>query len=166
MLIFLVLALANLFAHFCIGWACITIGQQLTHRTRKEMMERILSCDQDFFDRPPNSSGPLTSRLSSVPTAMLETMSQNLSLVLQNLINIVASSFLAIAFGWKLGLVIVFGGLSVVIAAGSLRVRLDQNLEAKTGVFFADSAGLATETVTSIRTISSLNLEERDRLRL
>lgn len=158
-LMFFVLALANLFGYFSIGWACNTIGQAITHRVRREMIERMVYFDQDFFDRPENSSGSVTSKLSSVPTSLQELMSANLGLLLNVLVNIVSSSALGIAYGWKLGLVIVFGGLTLLIAAGYLRIRLDQKLEASTGDKFADSAGLATEAVTSIRTISSLTLE-------
>ena len=158
-LMFFVLAIANLFGYFSIGWACNTIGQAITHRVRREMIERMVYFDQDFFDRPENSSGSVTSKLSSVPTSLQELMSQNLGLILNVLVNIVSSSALGIAFGWKLGLVIVFGGLSLLIAAGYIRIRLDQKLEASTGERFASSAGLATEAVTSIRTISSLTLE-------
>ncbi|KAK5122831.1 hypothetical protein LTR85_003746 [Meristemomyces frigidus] len=159
-LMFFVLALANLFGYFALGWACNTIGQALTHRVRREMLERIIYFDQDFFDRPENSSGAVTSKLSSVPTSLLELMSQNLGLILNVLVNIISSSVLGIAFGWKLGLVIVFGGLTLLIAAGYGRIRLDQKLEASTEERFASSAGLATEAVTSIRTISFLTLEE------
>ncbi len=158
-LMFFVLAIANLFGYFSIGWACNTIGQAITHRVRREMIERMVYFDQDFFDRPENSSGSVTSKLSSVPTSLQELMSQNLGLILNVLVNIVSSSALGIAFGWKLGLVIVFGGFSLLIAAGYIRIRLDQKLEAWTGERFASSAGLATEAVTSIRTISSLTLE-------
>ena len=158
-LMFFVLALANLFGYFCIGWACNTIGQAITHRYRREMIERTVHFDQDFFDRPENSSGAVTSKLSSVPTALQELLSQNLGLILNLVVNVVSSSALGIAYGWKLGLTIVFGGLSVLIAAGYVRIRLDQKLEASTEDQFASSAGLATEAVTSIKTISSLTLE-------
>ncbi len=158
-LMFFVLAIANLFGFFSIGWACNTIGQAITHRVRREMIERMVYFDQDFFDRPENSSGSVTSKLSSVPTSLQELMSQNLGLILNVLVNIVSSSALGIAFGWKLGLVIVFGGFSLLIAAGYIRIRLDQKLEASTGERFASSAGLATEAVTSIRTINFLTLE-------
>ena len=159
-LMFFVLALANLFGYFWLGWACNKIGQTITHRYRREMIERTVYFDQDFFDRPENSSGAVTSKLSSVPTALQELMSQNLGLILNVAVNVVSSSILGIAFGWKLGLTIVFGGLTILISAGYVRIRMDQKLEAETGDQFADSAGLATEAVTSIRTISFLTLED------
>lgn len=158
-LMFFVLAIANLFGYFSIGWACNTIGQAVTHRVRREMIERIIYFDQDYFDRPENSSGAVTSKLSTVPTSLLELMSQNLGLLLNVLVNIISSSILGIVFGWKLGLVVVFGGLTLLVAAGYVRIRLDQKLEASTGEQFGSSASLATEAVTSIRTINALTLE-------
>lgn len=158
-LMFFVLALANLFAYFTIGLACNGIAQAMTHRYRKEMIERIVGFDQDFFDRPENSSGALTSKLSSAPTALQELMSANLGLMFNILVNITASSALGIAYGWKLGLTLVFGGLTVIVAAGYYRIRLDQKLEAAIEESFSGSAGLATEAVTSIRTVSMLTLE-------
>lgn len=158
-LMFFVLAIANLIGYFAVGWACNTIGQAITHRYRKEMMERMLNFDQDFFDRPENSSGALTSNLSSVPTSLMELISANLGLMLNVLVNIVASSALGIAYGWKLGLVLVFGGMTILVAAGYVRIRLDQKLEEMTDKRFASSAGLVTEAVTAIRTVSMLTLE-------
>ncbi|KAK3679818.1 hypothetical protein LTR78_000194 [Recurvomyces mirabilis] len=158
-LMFFVLALANLFAYFAIGWACNIIGQVITHRYRREMIERITNYDQDFFDRPENSSGALTANMSSAPTALQELLSANLGLILNVCVNIVSSSALGIAYGWKLGLVIVFGGMTVLVIAGYLRIRLDQKLDASTEKRFSSSAGLATEAVTSIRTVSMLTLE-------
>lgn len=119
----------------------------------------MLKLDQDFFDRPENSSGALTSKLSSVPNALLELISANLLLIFIVLINVVASSVLAIAFGWKLGLVVVFGGMPLLLGCGYVKIRLDQKLESQAGERFADSAGLATEAVTSIRTVASLTIE-------
>lgn len=158
-LMFFVLAIANLFAYFAIGLACNGIGQTLTHRYRKEMIQLIVQFDQDFFDRPENSSGALTSKLSSAPTSLQELMSANLGLMFNILVNIIASSALGIAYGWKLGLTLVFGGLTIIVAAGYYRIRLDQKLEASTEDQFSSSAGLATEAVTSIRTVSMLTLE-------
>ncbi|WPG98770.1 Hypothetical protein R9X50_00156600 [Acrodontium crateriforme] len=160
-LMLFIVALANFFAYFTIGWACNTISQKITHKYRKEMVARILNLDQDFFDRPENSSGALTSQLSSVPTALQELISANIFLILIVLINLVASCTLAIASGWKLGLVVVFGGLPVLLGAGIARIRLEQKFENDAGKEFADSAALATEAVTSIRTVASLTLERQ-----
>ena len=158
-LMFFVLAIVNLLAYFSIGWSSNAIGQTVTHRVRREMIKRMVYFDQDFFDRSENSSGSITSKLSSVPSSIQELISQNLGLLVNIFINVVSSSILGIAYGWKLGLVMVFGGFSFVVAAGYTRIRLDRKLEQSTEERFTSSAGLATEAVTSIRTISFLTQE-------
>lgn len=158
-LMFFVLALGNLCGYFLIGIATNTIGQTLTHRCRREMLERIVGFDQDFFDYSENSSGSLTSKLSSVPSGLQELMSANLGLMVNVVVNIVASSALGIAFGWKLGLVLVATGISVIVGSGYIRIRLDQKLEAATEKQYTSSASLAAEAVASIKTVSLLTLE-------
>jgi ATP-binding cassette, subfamily B (MDR/TAP), member 1 len=137
------------------------IAQIVTLRYRSEMLSRLMYLDQDFFDRPENSSGALTSKLTSVPNAILELMAGNLLLIFIVLVNVVSSSALGIAYGWKLGLVVVLGGLPLLLGSGYVKIRMEQKLENQAGVRFADSAGLATEAVTAIRTVSSLTMEER-----
>lgn len=158
-LMFFVIALANLVGYFLIGIATNIIGQALTHRYRREMLACITSFDQDFFDCPKNTSGALTAKLSSAPSAVQELMSANLGLVVTVLVNMIASSTLGIVLGWKLGLTLVFGGLTVILGAGFLRVRLDMKLEAATETQFTKSASLASEAVGAIRTINVLTLE-------
>jgi len=150
----------NLLGYFLIGIVTNVIGQTLTHRYRREMMEQIFNFDQDFHDRPENSSGAIAAKLSSAPSAVQELMSANLGLILNVTLNIVSSSILAIAYGWKLGLVMVVAGFPLIVGGGYIRIRIDQKLEGATEDQFASSASLAAEAVTSIRTISSLTLEQ------
>lgn len=123
------------------------------------MLQRIVNLDQDFFDYPENSSGALTARLSSIPNQVQELMSANLGLMLNIVVNIIASSVMGVAFGWKLGLVLVVTGLTIIVGSGYIRIRLDQKLETSTEKLFSSSAALALEAVTSIRTVSLLTLE-------
>ena len=69
-LMLFVLALANLLGYFYVGLASNAIGQTLTYRYRKEMLQHILNRDQNFFDYLQNSLGALTAKLSSVPSAV------------------------------------------------------------------------------------------------
>ncbi|KAM0541190.1 hypothetical protein ACHAPJ_013354 [Fusarium lateritium] len=160
-LIFFVIAIGNLIIYFALGWFCNTIGQRMTHFYRREMLESILSQDVQFFDRAENTTGALTSRLSSQPTQLQELMGFNLSLIFIVIIQIVATSILGIATGWKLGLVVVFGGLPPLLFAGYLRIRLEFMLNEETGKRFANSSALAGEAVSAIRTVSSLALERQ-----
>lgn len=114
----------------------------------------------DFFDRPENTSGALISKLSALPSQLQELISANILLIFIVLVNLVSSSALAIAYGWKLGLVIVFGGLPAIVISGYVRIRLETRIEGINSERFADSASLASEAVTAIRTVASLTIEK------
>lgn len=124
------------------------------------MFDSILKQDVQFFDRTENTTGALSSKLSSQPTNLQELWSFNLAMILIVIVNIIASSILGLAYGWKLGLVVVCGGLPLLVGSGYVRMTIDAKLNEDTGKRFADSAALASEAVSSIRTISSLALEE------
>lgn len=158
-LMFFVVALGNLVAYHAIGWMCNIIGQTVTHRYRSEMFRRVLDQDIEFFDIPENTSGALTSKLSALPTQLQELIGGNILLIFTVLVNVVSSSALALAYGWKLGLVVVFGALPLLLGSGYVRIRLEIKLEDKNGENFAESAGLANEAVSAIRTVAALTLE-------
>ncbi|KAF2452503.1 P-loop containing nucleoside triphosphate hydrolase protein [Lineolata rhizophorae] len=169
-LMFFVVAIAMYIIYFTLGYCSNTVSQTMTHFYRREMFDTILQQDIQFFDREENTTGALTSRLSTQPTQLQELMSLNLALIIVMCVNLVASSILAIAVGWKLGLVVVLGGLPPIIFAGWLRMKLEFKFQADTSKRFADSAALAGEAVGAIRTVASLALErkvlERYRMRI
>lgn len=127
-LMFFVVALGNLILFAAVGWASNIVAQVwprlqvntndadlekcVSRRYRREIFDLVLKQDMAFFDDPANASGALASNLSSYPTNILETMGFNVMLILINIVNVLSSSVLAIAVGWKLGLVVVFGGKS------------------------------------------------------
>lgn len=159
-LMFLVVALGNLVAYGMIGWSTNTIVQEMTRRYRRELFNSVLKQDMQFFDRPENTAGALTSRLSSNPQAITELMGFNIALILVSLVNLIASCALALAYSWRLGVVVVFAGLPPLVVSGLIRMRLDLKMQNDNSKRYANSASLAGEAVTSIRTISSLALEE------
>jgi ATP-binding cassette subfamily B (MDR/TAP) protein 1 len=126
---------------------------------RAELFENTLRQDMSFFDSPDNSSGALVSRLSSEPTSLQELISMNLALILINVVNVLSSSILAIAYGWKLGLVLALGALPAIVGAGYMRIRLETKLVDDAASLFATSSGVASEAAMAIRTVSSLALE-------
>lgn len=103
--------------------------------------------------------GALISRLDSYPQAILELMGFTVGIILMSVINIVASSVLAILVSWKLGLVGVFVGLPSMMLGGYARVRLETKMDDEMGQRLSASASVASETVMAIRTVSSLAIE-------
>lgn len=179
-LMFLVVALANLLAYALLGVVGNTVSQvssaqQSSHSIlffsnmiqviirnyRIEMFHNTMRQEMAFFDKPENSAGALVARLSSDPQNLQELISLNIALLLINIVNVGSSCILAIAVGWKLGLVLVFGALPPLVACGYLRIRLEYKLDEDNANRFAESAGLAAEAVMAIRTVASLTLEKK-----
>ena len=126
---------------------------------RREILDSFLRQDLQFFDRPENTVGALTSRLDSHPQAILELMGFTVAIVFMSAINILASSVLAIAVSWRLGLVGVFAGLPPMMVAGYARVGLEGRMDEEMGKRLSASASVASEAVMAIRTVSSLAVE-------
>ncbi|KAF4968346.1 hypothetical protein FSARC_4292 [Fusarium sarcochroum] len=158
-LMFFVIALGNLVAYFTIGYISNYVSQSMSHQYRLELFSRMVDMDIDFFDRTENSSGALTSILSSVPASLQELFGLNIFVVLVMVVNLTASSALALGYGWKLALVMVFAGLPLVTGSGYVKIRLESRLHDSNETRFRESASLASEAVSALRTVASLTAE-------
>ncbi|RGP59062.1 hypothetical protein FSPOR_11598 [Fusarium sporotrichioides] len=158
-LMFFVVALANFVIYAVAGWVCNEIGQHIMTIYRSELFDNTLRQDMSFFDDPDRGTGALVSRLAAEPTSLQELLSMNLSLIMINIVTVVASSVLAITYGYKLGLVLTLAALPVLVGSGYVRIRLEYKFDDDTAARFAKSSGLASEAVLGIRTVSSLALE-------
>lgn len=160
-LIFFVLALAVLISYASIGFF-LTVAAFLTTRIyRSEYFEAMLRQDIAYFDVVGNSSGALTSRLSTDPQRLQDTVSSNLGLIIIVIVNLVSSCTLALAVGWKLALVAIFGCIPALFFAGFMRMRLEMESQDNTSKMYQESARFASEAVGAIRTVSSLTLEAK-----
>ncbi|CAK7231951.1 hypothetical protein SCUCBS95973_008097 [Sporothrix curviconia] len=158
-LMFFVMALGNLVAYSVLGWMSATVSQAIANNYRAALFRSVLRQPMAFFSDPDNSTGALVARLAAEPTALQELLSSNIALLVTIATNLVASCVLALATGWKLGLVLVCGALPPLVGAGYVRIRLELQLDDATAARFAQSAGLAAEAVRAIRTVASLALE-------
>ena len=113
----------------------------------------------EFFDKQENTTGALISHLEKEPSSLQELLSGNIALILIVVVNLVSSCTLALIYGWKLGLVLVFGALPPLVFSGYLRIRLELKLDIDTSARFAESTNIASEAVLAIRTVASLALE-------
>ncbi|KAK4120199.1 P-loop containing nucleoside triphosphate hydrolase protein [Parathielavia appendiculata] len=158
---FIVLAAGCLVFYFLMGWSVNVVAQTLSHKLRRQIFHDILRQDLQFFDRPDNSTGALASRVDSNPQSVFELMGFNVGLIFIAVLNVLACSILGVAHTWKLGLVVVFGGLPPLLTAGWLKIRLDMRLDHEVSKKNSTSASIASEAITAIRTVSSLAIEER-----
>ncbi|KKA28933.1 hypothetical protein TD95_004427 [Thielaviopsis punctulata] len=159
-LMFFVIAIANFFMWAVLGWFTSMLAQDILRRFRLEIFENISQQKMEFFDEPENQTGALVTRLATEPTNLLELMSMNIGIMVYNISNIVSSSILALVVGWKLGLVLIFGALMPMAVGGLFKMKLEFRLDNSNASKFAASAGLASEAVMAIRTVSSMALEK------
>ncbi|KAJ5114350.1 hypothetical protein NUU61_000109 [Penicillium alfredii] len=158
-LMFLVLGIGCLITYFIIGWCSNTVAQTVSHKYRKQIVANILKQDMQFFDRPENSTGALSSRADSYPQGVFELMGFNIALIIVGSIAVISCSILALAYGWRLGLVIVLAGLPPLLVSGYARIRTEAAMDRKISKSFGTSASIASEAVNAIRTVSSLAIE-------
>ncbi|KPM36679.1 Multidrug resistance protein 1 [Neonectria ditissima] len=158
-LMFFVVALGNAVIYAAGGWVANVISQRAMTFYRSEIFDNTLRQDMTFFDNPDHGTGALVSRLSTEPTSLQELLSMNVTLIMINVVTVLSSAILAIVYGWKLGLSLVFGALPILVIGGYVRVRLEFKFDDDTAARFAKSSNLASEAVLGIRTVSSLALE-------
>ena len=176
---FVALAGAALISYYIMGWgtntlaqvssaSCMKIADQeslpnrlqtLAHSLRRGIFNEILRQDLEYFDRPENNIGALTSRIDSHPQAVFELMGFNIGFILIASFNVAACSILGIVYAWKLGLVIVFAGFPFVVGCGWVKMTFDGRLDRIIAKRLATSSAIASESTTAIRTVSSLGIE-------
>ncbi len=160
-LMFFVLALGTLFSYASLGFFLTVAAFLITRFYRSEYFSAMLRQDIAFYDLEGNSSGALTSRLSTDPQRLQDLVSANLGLIMIVLVNLLSCSILALAVGWKLALVAIFGCLPALFFAGFMRMRLEMQNQDKNAKIYQESARFASEAVGAIRTVSSLILETK-----
>ncbi|KAA8645148.1 ABC transporter ATP-binding protein [Aspergillus tanneri] len=158
-LMFFVLALVIFVVYATLGWVTNVIATSIVYIYRLQMFKSYLRQDLTFYDQPEHTTGGLVSHLSTKPTSLQELLGFNVSIIIIAIVNILSSSILAISVGWKLGLVVLAGALIPMVFCGYLRIRLEFMLEEGVSNRFSQSAALAGEAVSAIRTVASLAIE-------
>ncbi|KAE8137851.1 P-loop containing nucleoside triphosphate hydrolase protein [Aspergillus pseudotamarii] len=158
-LMFFVLALVILVVYGVLGWVTNVIANCVVYTYRLEMFRNYIRQDMTFYDQPQHTTGSLVSELAAKPTSLQELLGVNIGIVIIALVNIIASSILSIAVGWKLGLAVLAGAMIPMVFCGYLRIRLEFRLDDATSHRFSESAALAGEAMSAIRTVASLAIE-------
>ncbi|KAI7759569.1 hypothetical protein LZL87_013514 [Fusarium oxysporum] len=156
---YLMLALVQFIAFLCQGFAFARCSERLVHRVRHRAFRTILRQDVAFFDRDENTSGALTSFLSTQTTHIAGLSGVTLGTLLMFVVSLVGSLILSIAIGWKLSLVCA-ATIPILLGCGFFRLYLLAHFERRSIEAYASSATFASEAISSIRTVASLTREE------
>lgn len=160
-LMYFVMGLGVLLCYAGLGLLFTVAAFYATRFYRSEYFAAILKQDIPFFDLDGHSAGAMTSRLSTDPQRLQDLISANFGLILIVIVNLVGSCVLALAYGWRLAIVAIFGCLPPLFFAGFMRMRLEMKSQDRTSKMYHESARFASEAIGAIRTVSSLTLEAK-----
>ncbi|KAK7184542.1 ABC transporter transmembrane region [Paraphaeosphaeria sporulosa] len=147
-------------AYFAIGFCTHMISIAITRHYRQEYLLNLIRQRIPFFDREGHSAGTLTSRVSGDATQLQQLMSTEMSMAAIAVVNLVGSTIIAFVYGWKLSLVGLFAALPPILAAGYLRLSIEQKFEKTNAAVFEESSQFGTEAVGAFRTVLSLIMED------
>lgn len=160
-LMFFALALGVLFFYAALGFCFTATAFHVSTFYRSKYFAALLGQDIVYFEREGQSASATTSRLSTDPQLLQDLIATNLGFILLSAVNVVASCTLALAVGWKIAIVTIFGCLPPIFFAGFVRMRIEMTSQSRMAKIYLESTRLATEAVSVIRTISSLAMEEK-----
>ncbi|KAL5423339.1 ABC-type transporter tr06 [Paraphaeosphaeria minitans] len=147
-------------AYFAIGFCTHMISIAITRHYRQEYLLNLIRQRIPFFDREGHSAGTLTSRVSGDATQLQQLMGTEMSMAAIAVVNLVGSTIIAFVYGWKLSLVGLFAALPPILAAGYLRLSIEQKFEKTNAAVFEESSQFGTEAVGAFRTVLSLIMED------
>ncbi|KAH7133969.1 ABC transporter [Dactylonectria macrodidyma] len=156
---YVMLAGVLLIAYIAHGILFAKCSERLIHRARSAAFRAILRQDICFFDVEKNTSGALTSFLSTKTADLAGLSGVTLGTLLMVTTTLVAGLIVGIAIGWKLALVCT-STVPILLACGYFRLWILSHYERRCKNAYVESASYASEAVSSIRTIASLTREE------
>ncbi|KAI5790235.1 P-loop containing nucleoside triphosphate hydrolase protein [Geopyxis carbonaria] len=157
---YLMLAVVLFVAHVTQGLAFAKCSEKLVHRVRDKAFRTMLRQDIAFFDREENSTGALTSFLSTETTHLAGMSGVTLGTILIVTTTLVAAIALGLAVGWKLALVCT-ATVPILLACGFWRFWMLAQFQQRSKKAYEHSASFACEATAAIRTVASL-ARERD----
>ncbi|KAI0543576.1 P-loop containing nucleoside triphosphate hydrolase protein [Xylaria curta] len=155
-LMYLVLALVIFVAQIGQGTAFARCSAILIHRVRDQAFRTMLRQDVAFFDE--NTTGALTSFLSTEATHVAGLSGATLGTLLTVMTTLISSIAVALVFGWKLALVCT-ATVPVILACGFFRFYMLTHFQKRSKKAYEHSASYASEAISSIRTVASLTRE-------
>ncbi|KAE8375253.1 multidrug resistance protein 3 [Aspergillus bertholletiae] len=157
-LMYLVMGLGILVVWLCHGIIFAYTTEKLVHRARTQCFSHILRQDMGFFHLEENSTGALTSLLSSAPTDLKGLSGPVLGAILTFLATIIGGVVMSLIIGWKLALVCT-ATIPLVAGFGWVRLAMLNLFAKKMKKTHQTSAAYASEAVSAIRTVACLTLE-------
>lgn len=159
-LMFFALSLLVLVAYAAMGFSSHRLSHHVAATYRMEYLHSMLGKQTTWFDKEGNSSGTLTSQLSSDPQQLQQILGSSMALPLVSIFNLTGCIIISFYFGWKLTTVVFFAALPVILAAAFYRLRYEVKFTELNNKVFASSSQFAAESIGAFRTVTSLTYED------
>ncbi|OMH80722.1 Multidrug resistance protein 1A, partial [Zancudomyces culisetae] len=131
---------------------------QMNDKLKRDMFERFVSQDSEYFDQKINGSGALTSRLASESDDIYKLSSDGFPLIFRGVGSLITGVVIAFTRSWMLTLVIL-AVIPIMIFAQSKQSRGMMRLVKKSKTSEELTAQEASEAIANIRTVTSLSRE-------
>ncbi|KAL5898624.1 hypothetical protein ACKVWM_000036 [Pyricularia oryzae] len=154
---YLLLAVVQFVAFAFQGLAFAKCSERLIRRVRNMTFGHLLRQDQAFFDDM--ETGALLSFLSTETANIAGLSGATLGTLLTVSTTLIAALVLGLLIGWKLSLVIA-SAVPVLLACGYLRFHMLAKFFRHSQDSFAQSASIANETITLLRTVAAFVRED------
>ncbi|KAH9520278.1 Multidrug resistance protein 1 [Bulinus truncatus] len=115
--------------------------------------------DMDYFDKPSNQVGSLTSKLSGDAALVQGATGSKIGLMLEAAATIIAALLIALIYGWKLTLV-VLAFMPLMFLGGFVQGKVIAGASKKDRKQLQQAGKICSEVVDSIRTVVSLGRED------
>lgn len=157
-LMFLVVGIAQFITFSTHGIAFAYCSERLIRKARSQAFRTMLRQDINFFDKEENSTGALTSFLSTETKHLSGISGQTLGTILMTSTTLIAAIVIALSFGWKLALVCI-SVVPILLGCGFYRFYMLAAFQQRSKTAYEGSASYACEATSAIRTVASLTRE-------
>ncbi|KAL2825583.1 P-loop containing nucleoside triphosphate hydrolase protein [Aspergillus cavernicola] len=158
-LMFFVVGIVQFITQSITGAAFAVCSERLIRRARSMAFRSMLRQDIAFFDKEENSTGALTSFLSTETKHLSGVSGVTLGTILMTSTTLGAAVIIALAIGWKLALVCI-SVVPVLLGCGFYRFYMLAQFQERSKLAYEGSANFACEATSSIRTVASLTREK------
>ncbi|CAF1372533.1 unnamed protein product [Adineta ricciae] len=148
-----------LFLRFFQYTAFAISGSKLTQRIRLKAFKCLLRQEITYFDQPENSSGAISTRLSTDASAIQQMTGSRLGVICESLAMACFGFTFGIFFNMQLTLIVLIP-LIIYIAFTYMNIRFNMWLNQQDGVILEQASSLTTEVIHNMRTIKQLSMEK------
>mmetsp|Transcript_50662 Transcript_50662/g.126127 ORF Transcript_50662/g.126127 Transcript_50662/m.126127 type:complete len:946 (+) Transcript_50662:91-2928(+) len=139
---------------------CFNImGRRLANTIRNKLFRGMIQQDIAFFDG--NTSGQLTSRLSTDAREMVSPIQSSMGSLLSNTIRLIGGVALCFYTSWRLSM-LAFTTVGPIITITQVYAAWSQGLNRQIYAALAHANGIATEALGNVRTIKAMSTEEME----